>query len=328
MRLYNFRVDIFYTILLIILSRILSYVYAHYLHNVIAPKVNEINISTLNIYLIYFLLLMSILNLNIILYIIRELIMHLYFNFFNRLIPGYGLMIILGIIIANLIALKIVKQNNLSINHLILLEAYGFLGAGIGAKILYLITAYHEIDWHKLNTPQYLNALLQGGFVFFGGLIGALIFLILANHLHHLNAKTYLQKLIFLLPFAHAFGRLGCYMAGCCYGIPYNGPGHVVFPNNSLAPANIPLFPVQLLEALCLLILSFAIWYLSKHFNYSSLLMYLLAYPTLRFFLEFLRYDTQRGYIHIFSVSQWISLFFIVSTISYILYKKILLSNS
>lgn len=254
--------------------------------------------------------------------------MHLYFNFFNKLIPGYGLMIILGMIISNLIALKIVKQNKLNVNHLILLEAYGLLGAGIGAKILYLITAYHKINWHKLSNLQYLNSLLQGGFVFFGGLIGALIFLILAEHLHHLNTKIYLQKLIFLLPFAHAFGRLGCYMAGCCYGIPYNGFCHVIFPNTSLAPANVPLFPIQLLEALCLLILSFAIWYLSTHFNYSSILIYLLAYPTLRFFLEFLRYDSERGYIYIFSTSQWISLFFILGTTSYILYKKILSSKT
>lgn len=248
--------------------------------------------------------------------------MHLYFNFGGKLISGYGLMIISGIILANLIALKIIKKASLNINHLIILEAYSFLGGGLGAKILYLIISYHQIDWSQLKDIHYLNQLLQGGFVFFGGLIVALIFLVLAGHLHDIDYKTYLKKVVFLVPLAHAFGRIGCFMAGCCYGIPYNGFGHVIFPSNSFAPPGIPLFPVQLLEAFCLLILSFIIWYLSTYFNFNSVIIYLLGYSTLRFFIEFLRYDTKRGYLGIFSTSQWISLLIIICTLVYMLYKK------
>ncbi len=182
--------------------------------------------------------------------------MHLYFDLGGRFIPGYGLMIISGIILANLIAFKILKKASLNINHFIILEAYSLLGDGLGAKALYLVTSFHQINWSKLRDIHYLNTLLQGGFVFFGGLIGALIFLIVAGHLHNIDYKKYLQKIVFLIPFAHAFGRIGCFMAGCYYGIPYNGFGHVVFPSNSFAPSGIPLFPVQLLEALCLFILT------------------------------------------------------------------------
>lgn len=253
--------------------------------------------------------------------------MHLYFNFGGRLIPGYGLMIISGIILANLIAFIILRKTSLNLNHLIILEAYSLLGGGLGAKILYFITSYRQIDWSKLKDIHYLNRLLQGGFVFFGGLIGALIFLALAGHLHDIDYKTYLQKLVFLIPFAHAFGRIGCFMAGCCYGIPYNGFGHVIFPSNSFAPPGIPLFPVQLLEALCLFILSLVIWYLGTYFHYSAIIIYLLVYSTLRFFIEFLRYDAKRGHIGIFSTSQWISLLIILCTTFYILYKKFFASN-
>lgn len=254
--------------------------------------------------------------------------MHLYFNFFNKSIPGYGLMIVLGLIISNLIALKIIKDTKLNFNYLLILEGYGLLGGGIGAKLLYLITIFNKINWYELTNIHYLNSLLRGGFVFLGGLIGALIFLFLATYLHHINIQPYLQNLIFLLPFAHAFGRLGCFMAGCCYGIPYSGFGHVIFPTDSLAPANIPLFPIQLLEAFCLFILSFIIYYFSKHFNYSALLTYLLTYSILRFFIEFLRYDQERGHISIFSTSQWISIFLIIITTSYIIYKKIFTPNT
>lgn len=248
--------------------------------------------------------------------------MHLYFNFFNKLIPGYGLMIVLGLVISNLIALKMIQHTTLDFNHFLILESYSLLGGGIGAKILYIITIHNKIDWYKLANIHYLNLLLRSGFVFLGGLIGALIFLFIATRLHHINFHPYLQKFIFLLPFAHAFWRIGCFMAGCCYGIPYNGFGHIIFPTNSLAPANIPLFPVQLLEALCLFILSFIIYYLSKHFNYSALLTYLLTYSILRFLIEFLRYDSERGHLFIFSTSQWISLCIIIITILYILCKK------
>lgn len=251
--------------------------------------------------------------------------MHLYFNFGVKLIPGYGLMIILGLVFSNLIALKVLKKASLNINSFIILEAYSLLGGGIGAKMLYLIISYRQIDWSKLGDLYYFNNLLRGGFVFFGGLIGALVFLVLAGHLHNINYKAYLQKITFLIPFAHAFGRIGCFMAGCCYGIPYNGVGHVVFPSNSLAPSGIPLFPVQLLEASCLFIVSFIIWYLSTHFKFNSIIIYLLGYSILRFFIEFLRYDEKRGSLGIFSTSQWISLLLLLSTLIYILYKRFFL---
>lgn len=250
--------------------------------------------------------------------------MHIYFNILGNLIPGYGLMIVLGLCLSNLIAIYVAYKYKLNIYHLILLEAYSLLGGGVGAKLLYLLVARNEINWHNLHNIYYLNMLIKGGFVFFGGLISALLCFILAGHIHHINYKTYLQKFTFLIPFAHAFGRLGCFMAGCCYGIPYNGFGHVIFPNNSLAPSGIPLFPIQLLEALCLFILSFIIWYLSTHFNYNAIIIYLFGYSMIRFCLEFLRSDIQRGFIGIFSTSQWISLLLIVSIAIYTLYLQIL----
>lgn len=250
--------------------------------------------------------------------------MHFYFNLFNKFIPGYGLMITVGMIISNLIAIKIIKSNNLNFKYFILLEAYGLLGAGIGAKILYLIISYHQIDWHRLNELPYINSLLQSGFVFFGGLLGALLSVIFFSYLHHIDYKSYLQKTTFLIPLTHAFGRIGCFMAGCCYGIPYNGFGHVVFPSNSLAPSNVPLFPIQLLESFCLFLLALLLYYLSKHSNCNSVITYLLLYSIIRFFLEFLRYDSQRGHVLIFSISQWISIFLIISTLLYTLIKHLL----
>lgn len=71
---------------------------------------------------------------------------------------------------------------------------------------------------------------------------------LLAGKIHKFNVKIYIRNFIFLIPFIHAFGRIGCFFAGCCFGIPYNGIGAVVFPENSYALPDVSLFPVQLVE--------------------------------------------------------------------------------
>ena len=186
--------------------------------------------------------------------------MHLYLKFWGLALPSYGLMIATGIITANILAFFCLLQDKKDINDFLILEAGGFLGAVLGAKLLYLAVSWKTINWEQISLPTF-NKLMQGGFVFYGGLIGGILALFFTGKLLHLSALQYLKKYIFLIPWMHGFGRLGCYMAGCCYGIPYDGPGCVIFPDNSLAPTGIKLFPVQLTEAVFLLIISVSLFF-------------------------------------------------------------------
>ena len=250
--------------------------------------------------------------------------MQVYLNVLGFNIPTYGMMIVSGVLLANLLAMYILKKTHLDYNDFLILECFGILGGCFGAKILYLLVSFRYIDWSRITEPLYLNSLIQGGFVFYGGLIGGLLAVYAAGRLYRIPVGLYIRKCIFLLPFVHAFGRIGCFMAGCCYGIPYKGFGAVVFPKHCFAPAGISLFPVQLVEAAILLLLSTFLLIQQWRGNSDYLVeTYLIAYGLVRFFLEFFRYDMLRGKALILSTSQWISLLMISLGIGAILYKRL-----
>ena len=249
--------------------------------------------------------------------------MHLYLNIFGFTIPVYGLMIVVGVLLSNIIAYFLVHKYMLNYNDFIILEAYAVLGGFIGSKMLYLIIFFKNIEWNRLFEAEYFNILMQGGFVFYGGLIVGSLFLYFAGSLHKINVVEYLKKVIPIVPLAHCFGRIGCFCAGCCYGIPYSGIGSVIFPHNSFAIPDIQLFPVQLVEAgflffIFILILYFEIKYC---FDYT-IEVYLIAYSILRFCMEFLRYDNARGFFLFFSTSQWISIFMFLFSFIIIFLRK------
>ena len=247
--------------------------------------------------------------------------MHLYFEFGELTIPSYGLCIMLGVIVANLLAIYIIKRNKLSMDDFIILEAYTFLGAFIGAKLLFLFVSRDLIEWNRIFEIDYFNDLMQGGFVFYGGLIWGLIFTFIAGKVHKINAVVYIRNLIYVIPLIHCFGRIGCYLAGCCYGIPYNGFGAVIFPKDSLAPSGVALFPVQLVEATGLMLIAIIILLLQTKINWVyTLETYLISYSILRFALEYVRYDKVRGKFWVFSTSQWISIALIFVSIFLIIY--------
>lgn len=244
--------------------------------------------------------------------------MHVYTNILGREIPTYGLLIGNGVILANLIVLlylmKKYKQDNLE--NFLILEAYTFLGAFIGAKFLYLLLSYQYINWDRILDIEYFNKVMQSGFVFYGGLLGGLLFLYIGGAIHKLPAGDYLRHYICMIPFIHSFGRIGCFEAGCCYGIPYSGYGAVVFPENCSAPAGIPLLPVQLIEAALLMGLAVIILILQiyKAWKYT-IETYLISYGILRFVIEFFRFDEERGKAGVFSTSQIISVIVVGITV-------------
>ena len=249
--------------------------------------------------------------------------MHTYFRLFDLNIPAYGLMIAVGIILANLLAVRAIRRAKMDVNDFIACEGMAGLGAVCGAKGLYLWVAADQIDWSRMTDGNYFNAVMMGGFVFYGGLIGAILFLFLARKLLKISVIRYLNVMAFAIPFAHGFGRIGCFLAGCCYGIPYDGPCAVVFPEGSFALSGVPLFPVQLLEAACLFALSLVLFLYGKRKDAHPFVMYLFLYAVIRFFMEMLRYDTaERGGFLFFSTSQWISLLMIAVIIVWYLYRR------
>lgn len=250
--------------------------------------------------------------------------MHFYFNIFGRLISGYSLMILCGLVLINVLAALLMKKYKLNIYDFIIMEAYILLGAMLGAKLLYLWVSRGMIDWSRMTEPAYFTAIMTGGFVFYGGLIGAAITGFLGCKLHKIDFMAYMRRFIFLVPLAHGFGRLGCFMAGCCYGMPYDGVFAVEFPVNSAAPAGVSLFPVQLFEAILLWTLAAVIYFiLRKKEGNGGIVLYIAGYSVIRFITEFLRYDADRGKWLWFSTSQWISIFLVLVLAAVVIWRKV-----
>ena len=237
------------------------------------------------------------------------------------MISWYGLFIVLGIASGVLTGYILVRMHHLQFDDFIQTACFVGLGAMAGSKLLYLIVSWESIDFSRITEPEYFGALMGGGFVFYGGVFGGLLGLYLCGKILHIQVTVYARAAIPVIPVVHAFGRIGCAFAGCCYGVPYDGPGAVVYTESIAAPLNVPLFPVQAAEAAGeLLIAAVLCIYIAvcrkKAKRAKSVELYLVMYAVLRFGLEFLRFDDrERGILLELSTSQWISIVICVGVI-------------
>ena len=168
-----------------------------------------------------------------------------------------------------------------------------FMFSWVGAKLLFVLT---QDQWQSTELMMNSNFWMGGGFVYLGGLLGGAIFTLLFLLTQRLPLRTFEFSLVPLL-LGHSLGRVGCFLAGCCFGTPTEHPWSV-----HLHQAN--RHPVQLYEALLLLMLA---WFLEKK-SHAKLIHYLGGYGILRFFLEYFRGDEIRGEYFLVTTSQWISL--------------------
>lgn len=250
-----------------------------------------------------------------------------YVEVFGRMISMYAVCILAGLVLGIWTALWRAKLFCCKKEDALFASFYGILGLAAGGKLLYLLT---ELPWlvdnwkQVMENPAIWSGLMSGGFVFYGGLFGAVGGICLYAKQYHLKVRMLLEVLVPVVPLVHAFGRVGCFCAGCCYGIPLKPPWGVYFVQSLSAPHDQSFFPVQLLEAACNLALFFLLMcrYAKRRTNGEAACCYILSYSILRFGLEFLRADAQRGIWGGLSTSQWISLMAIILTLLLAWFKK------
>ena len=193
------------------------------------------------------------------------------------------------------------------------------VGAVVGAKLLHVLTVLPVIigNWELLMRPEndgMLLNLLASGFVFYGGAIGGVAAVYWYCRHYRVPFKSVLGLMAPAIPLFHAFGRVGCFLGGCCWGIPVSWG--IRFTNSIGAPNGVPMLPVQLIEAGCNLLLFALTAWLSRKMVRKWLVMpvYIVCYSVLRFTLEFFRGDAGRG-VWLLSTSQWISLALFAGTV-------------
>lgn len=237
-----------------------------------------------------------------------------FIHIFGRTIAMYGLLIATGLVLGISLLVYRSKKYLIPREDALFTSLFACIGLFIGAKLLYLILEAPDIIRHLdvfIQKPELLLSLLRGGYIFYGGLIGALSGIYIYCRKYKLSTLRMLDLAAPSIPLIHGFGRLGCFFAGCCYGIHYTGPGNVIFKHSIAAPKDIPLLPVQLIESginfmAAILLLAYA---KPSRKPGRTMGIYIIYYALLRFIMEFFRGDGVRGFLFGVSTSQWISLF-------------------
>lgn len=249
-----------------------------------------------------------------------------YISVFGRIIPTYGILGFVGIVVAICFGVfYFSKFYDVKKEDIFYAAMFAIIGIGIGAKLLYIITILPDLirNFNVLDWKTLIPRLLQGGFVFYGGLIGGVIGLYVYSKSFKISFKKLCMILIPVVPIFHSIGRIGCLLAGCCHGREYHGFGSITFYNTQLAPVGVPLFPIQIVESICNLIIFIIILITYKKFKgtYKTIAIYAVLYSVVRFALEFYRGDTVRGII-VLSTSQWISIVLFIVGIALFIYDK------
>lgn len=251
-----------------------------------------------------------------------------FYIFDKFFVSSYALCAIAGIFTACPLAIHQYKKRGGSDVSMINVFLFAAIGIFAGMHILYGITniAY----WGKLleadGFVDFLKrfATIFGGSVFYGGLLGGLLAGGISVKVQKLPVGITTDCVAPSVALFHCFGRIGCFLSGCCYGV--ESEYGFTFTHSIVESANgVTRLPVQLYESAFELVLFVVLWQLLRKglLKGRLLLVYLLTYSVGRFVLEFWRGDDYRGFVLGLSTSQFISIgVFIVSAALFIFLPK------
>ena len=232
-------------------------------------------------------------------------------------VHGYGLMIGIGVAAALLLSWRRARERGFAEETVSRLAVYMLIFGFLGAKLLYIITSMDEF----LADP--LGTLGAEGFVVYGGIIAGFFAVLFYCRRKKLDLLTWLDLFFPGVALAQGFGRIGCFLAGCCYGAPTDSVLGVVFPLGGSAPAGIALWPTQLFSAGGDFIIAALLLLMEKKHSERgrTSVSYLFLYAVGRFAVEFFR-DDPRGTVGFLSTSQFISVFIFALALALTVYLK------
>ncbi len=231
-------------------------------------------------------------------------------------VHGYGLMIGLGFLAAVLVGCFISRKIGLSEDHFINLAIFVLLFGFIGGKLMYVIVNFKQF----LTAP--MAVLGSEGFVVYGGVITGVLTIYVYCRIKKIDFLTYIDLMTTSVAINQMFGRLGCFLAGCCYGRETDSPIGVIFPEGCIAPAGVRILPTQLFMAAgdLLMFILLVILTFRKLKPGIRAAVYLFLYSVGRFIVEFFRGDLERGTVGALSTSQFIGIWIALLAIVFFVY--------
>ena len=239
-------------------------------------------------------------------------------------IHSFGLMVALGFLAAFHIMTRLARRGFVAdlpeegVSQLVICT---MLGGAFGARLAYVCehwsSEYAERPFFEVFRFD------KGGLMFYGGLIGAILVIAFFARAKKVRLIRILDLCAVVLPLGHAFGRVGCFLNGCCFGRICDSAISVTYPANSpawweqvgagligrAATETLPVLPSQLIEAAANLVLFAALFAWARKNPAEGRIggAYLVAYAIIRFFTEMMRSDP-RMTVGPFTISQFISL--------------------
>ncbi|MCK4994474.1 MAG: prolipoprotein diacylglyceryl transferase [Candidatus Omnitrophica bacterium] len=204
------------------------------------------------------------------------------FNFGNLKIFSYGAMVALGVLFSTVFVYRLALKRGLDAEKIVDLIFWIVVWGLIGGRLFYVLIN-PEIYF---KNPLEIIKINKGGLVFHGSLLGAIITALVFVKKSKQPLFETLDIIFVFLPLAHALGRVGCFLNGCCAGKPTQSFLGVIFPGHSLR-----VHPTQLYSAFFLLIIFLILYFLEKkkHFAGEIVSLYLIIYGVMRFAIEYLR---------------------------------------
>lgn len=246
------------------------------------------------------------------------------FHLGNFTVYSYGFMILTGAVLAWLYLYRKGKPFGLKSDDVSGFFLLAFAAVFIGGKLFYFL----ENPKRYLENPSEMLESPGSGFVFYGSFLLVVPAFIWWFRRYRLPVWTMFDIIAGCGTLVHGFGRIGCFMAGCCYGKVCDPAWGIRFthPETHARPMGLPLYPTQLLEAALILGLFGLMQFMQKRKSFEGqlFLLYVLVYAAGRFGLEYLRGDESRGYLFggLLSHSQLISLLLITAVLTFWIYRK------
>jgi phosphatidylglycerol:prolipoprotein diacylglycerol transferase len=238
-------------------------------------------------------------------------------------VHSYGFLIAIGLVVGVAVSLRRGRSVGIETGVTLDLTFYSVLVGLVGARLLYVLM--HAGEYARLcggfGLPRSLGQKVydctaplrfwQGGLVFLGGAVLSAVVMLFYARRKSLSLGDVADVLAPSVSIAHVFGRIGCFLVGCCYGKPWANGVH--FPPDSVAyseylahraimvgaPSTPGVHPTQLYESAGEVLIFVGLVWLWKRrkFPGAVALGYAFAYGTLRFFVEIFRGDDVRGFL-------------------------------
>lgn len=226
----------------------------------------------------------------------------------------YGFLIMLGALFAYLFMARSAKKDlGIDPDKIQTVAIYVIFAAFVGGKLLFYLEK-PSFYFHPLSN-MLVN--FRTGFVFYGSLLFAVPIAIWFFRKEKWPLWPMMDRLAIAALIVHSVGRMGCFFAGCCYGLPTEMPWGVTFSDEAsqAQPLHTTLHPTQLYESFFLLCILGFLRLFKKHqrFQGQLFMIYLMLYALGRGVIEIFRGDLRRGFIieDVLSHSQFISIIII-----------------